>query len=392
MPKADSGPGYQRKDGQHSDMSTSTPAISVLMPVYDPGRFLAPALESILAQTCSDFELIAIDDGSRDGSAEVLTAFAARDGRIRVFTQENRGVVPSLNRALELARAPLVARMDADDIARPDRFAKQVAHLRQHPEIAAISGAMDVIDASGAYLRTAVFPTGPEAVASELLHRSCVCHPAVMARTDALRSIGGYRSVAQHAEDYDLWLRLAEVGRIANLPDVLVSYRQHAHAISARHIAAQELAALAARGAARLRRSGRPDPLGAADVGSLLDYRATQRMISDAMPRPEFALAFFRGVLGRETERGSISEWSRLYLRYGLWDLDRQGAALMILLIGHNMIRRLRGGAPLRALIPYPFWALVTAVRHPLAVVRIAFNARYWLKLARAQLVQSDAM
>jgi glycosyltransferase involved in cell wall biosynthesis len=373
-------------------MITSTPAVSVLMPVYDAGRFLAPAVESILAQTFSDFELIAIDDGSRDGSGEVLAEFAARDSRIRVFTQENRGIVATLNRALELARAPLVARMDADDLSRPDRFARQIEYLTEHPAVAAVSGAMDYIDESGAYLRTAVFPTSPATIATELLHRPCVCHAPVMTRTAVLRSLGGYRQQVQYAEDYDLFLRMSEVAQIANLPDVLYAVRLHPVTISAQHTVAQELAALAARGAARLRRSGKPDPLAAAELPMPLDYRATQRMLADAMPRPEFALAFFRAVLGRETELGSISEWSRLYLRFGLWDLDRQGATLMILLLGHNMIRRLRGGAPLRALIPYPLWALVTAVRHPLAVVRIAVNARYWLKLARAQLIQSTAM
>jgi len=366
-------------------MSTSTPAISVLMPVYNAGRFLAPAVESILAQTFADFELIAIDDGSRDGSTEVLAQLAARDARVRVLTQENRGIVATLNRALELARAPLVARMDADDLSRPDRFAKQVAYLREHPEIAVLSGAMDVIDESGAFLHTAVFPTGPDAVASELLRRSCVCHPAVMARADVLRSVAGYRRNAQHAEDYDLWLRVAEVGRIANLPDVLLSYRLHSQTISVRHVVAQELAALAARGAARVRRSGRADPLAAGDIGSPLDYHATQRMLADVMSPPEFALSFFRALLGRETEFGSIRQWSTLYRHYGLQDLDASGAALMILLLVRNMIRRFHAGAPLRALPPYLFWALVTAVRRPLSLVRIAVNARYWLKLARAQ-------
>jgi len=356
------------------------------MPVYNAGRFLAPAVESVLAQTFPDFELIAIDDGSGDASAEVLAQFAARDGRIRVFGQENRGIVATLNRALELARAPLVARMDADDLSRPDRFAKQVAYLSEHPDVAVVSGAMDCIDESGTYIRTAVFPTLPTEVASELLHRSCVCHPAAMARTEVLRTAGGYRGIAQHAEDYDLWLRVAEIGQIANLADVLLSYRQHPQTISARRVAAQELAALAVRGAARLRRSGKPDPLAATDLRLPLDYGATQRMLTDAMPRPEFALAFFRAVLGRETELGSITQWSRLYLRYGLWDLDRNGAAMMILLLGHNMLRRRRSGAGLGALVPYAFWALATAIRHPIAAARVAINARYWVNVARTRM------
>jgi len=362
-------------------MDTS-PTISVLMPVYNGGRFLEAALDSVLAQTFTDFELIAIDDGSRDGSSEVLARFAARDPRVRVFTQENRGIVASLNRALALGRAPLVARMDADDVARPDRFAKQVACLREHADIAVLSGAMELIDANGAPLRVDTFPTSPEAVARELLERCCVSHPAVMARTEVLRSVGGYRRAAQHAEDYDLWLRIAEIGRIANLPDVLLAYRMHPVKASTQHLVAVELAALAVRGAARLRRSGKPDPLAAADLRLPLAYRSTQEMLAACMPRAEFALAFFRAVLGRETEQGSIDEWSRLYRRHGLRDLDRQGAAMMILLLGHNMRRRRRAGAPVHALAPYPFWTLVTALRHPLAVWWIARNARAWWRLA----------
>jgi hypothetical protein len=374
-------------------MSTgTTPAISVLMPVYNAGRFLPAALDSILAQTFTDFELIAIDDGSRDGSAGVLQEFATRDARIRVFAQENRGIVATLNRALELARAPLVARMDADDLSRSDRFAKQIAYLRQHPEVAAVSGAMDVIDDDGTYRRTDVFPTLPGAIESELIHRNCFCHAPVMARTGVLRSVGGYRRNVQYAEDYDLWLRMSEVARLANLPDVLYSVRMHPVTISTRHPAAQELAVLAARGAARLRRAGKPDPLGGIAAGTPLGYRDVQQMFAESVPRPEFALAFFRAMLGRTTEHGSISEWSKLYLRYGLWDLDRDGAALMILLLGHNMLRRRRAGAPLRGLVAYPAWALATAICHPIAASRIALDARRWIELARARLLQPTAL
>ena len=367
-------------------MTTSTPAISVLMPVRDAGRFLGPALDSILAQTFADFELIAIDDGSRDDSARVLAAFAARDPRIRVYTQENRGIVAALNRALELAHAPLVARADADDLSRPDRFAKQIAHLRRHPDVAVVSGAMDVIDESGRHLRTDVFPTLPEAIARELLHRCCVCHPAVMARTEAFRSVGGYRRSAQFAEDYDLWLRIAEAGRIGNLPDVLLSYRVHAATISAQHIVAQELAAIGARAAARERRSGRPDPLASGDIMFPLAYADAKRIFAGSMPRPEFALSFFRAVLGRETETGSIAQWSRLYARHGLRDLDRHGAGMMIALLGHNMLRRRHTGARLHALLPYMFWAAATAICHPVAALRVVLDAPHWLRLARSRM------
>ena len=369
-------------------MVTSTPAISVLMPVYNAGRFLAPAVESVLAQTFSDFELIAVDDGSSDDSGKTLAELSARDARIRVLSQDNRGIVATLNRALELARAPLVARMDADDLSRPDRFAKQVAYLREHPEIAVLSGAMDLIDANGTYQRTDLFPTAPDAIKRELPDRCCICHPAVMARTLTLRSVGGYRVNAEHAEDYDLWLRVAEDGRIANLPDVLLSYRIHPKTISARNIAIQELAILAARGAARLRRSGKPDPLAAIGLAHPLDYRATQRMLAEAMPRPEFALAFFRrGAPAGRRRSARLPEWSKLYARHGLNDLDARGAALMVLLLGHNMMRRRRAASPLRALAPYPFWAVVTLIRHPTAAWLTARNASRWIAQARSERV-----
>jgi hypothetical protein len=96
-------------------------------------------------------------------------------------------------------------------------------------------------------------------------------------------------------------------------------------------------------------------------------------------------------VLGRATELGSIAEWSRLYARHGLSDLDAHGAAMMILPLGHNMLRRWRATGSLRALVPYPFWALVTAVRHPVAAWRIARNARYWIAHARARLAPGTA-
>ena len=372
-------------------MDNSSPTISVLIPVWHAVRFLPAALDSVLAQTFPDFEVIAVDDGTSDGSAEVLAAFAARDTRVRVVRQQNQGIVASLNRALELARAPFVARMDHDDVSRPDRFAKQIAYLRQHPEVAAVSGAMDVIDQDGAYLRTEEFPTLPAAVESELLYRNCVCHPAVMARTEALRKVGGYRKDAQFAEDYDLWLRISEVGRMANLPDVLLSYRLHPVRMSTQGYIVQELAVLAVRGAARQRRRGNPDPLSSPHADFPLGYRAVQRMFEDAVPRAEFAFSFFRSVLGKTVEVGSTREWSRLYLRYGVGDLDGYGAAMMLMLLGHIMRRRRRAGASLRDLIPYPFWAMVTAIRHPVAAFGVALRLRHWLRLARSGLLQATA-
>jgi glycosyltransferase involved in cell wall biosynthesis len=374
-----------------SDTGTLSPAVSVLMPVYNGARFLPATLASMQAQTFADFELIAIDDGSTDASSHILQELAGRDSRFRIVRQDNQGIVASLNRALGLARAPLVARMDADDLSRPDRLARQVAFLAQHPDVAVVSGAMDVVDENGVYLRTDVFPTLPDEIARELDHRSCVCHPAVMARTSVMRAVGGYRKLLQYAEDYDLWLRILEVARIANLPDVLLSYRLHATTISTRNYVAQELAALAARGAARLRRRGRSDPFAASDGEATLGYPDLRDRLADAMPRAEFAFAFFRNTLSRAAELDSLGAWSRLYRRHGLGDLDGEGAAIMMLYLGHVMRRRHRGGATVQALAPYPFWILVTALRHPIAALRVALAPRRWLALARAKLRPTEA-
>jgi glycosyltransferase involved in cell wall biosynthesis len=373
-------------------MDSSSPTVSVLIPVWHAVRFLPAALESILAQTFPDFEVIAIDDGTSDGSADVLAAFAARDHRVRVVRQENQGIVASLNRALGLARGAFIARMDHDDVSRPDRFAKQIAFLRQHPEVDLVSGAMDVIDQDGNYLRTEVPPTLPAALASELLYRNCICHPAVMARTEALRKVGGYRKNAQLAEDYDLWLRLSEVGQVANLPDVLLSYRLHPVRMSTQGYLVQELAVLAARGAARQRRRGNPDPLASPDAQFPIGYRAVQQMFEGAIARGEFAFSFFQSVLGKTAELGSTRDWARLYLRHGVGDLDRYGAAMMLMLLGHIMRRRRRAGAGLVDLAPYPFWAMVTAIRHPIAALDVAFRLRHWLQLARTGLLQPTTL
>jgi len=359
------------------------------MPVCDAGRFLVPALESVLAQTFSDFELIVIDDGSDDDSAAVLAEFAAHDRRIRVHTQEHRGTVATLNRGLALARAPIVARMDVDNISRQDRFAKQIAHLREHPAVAAVSGAMDVIDESGTYLRTDMFPTLPDAIKSELLYRSCVHHPAVMARTHVLRAVGGYRRDAEYAEDHDLWLRISEISEVANLPDVLLSYRLHAVKTSMRHRIARELAVLAVRAAARQRRLGRLDPLEACG-GARLGYRALQLMFAGSVPRAEFALSFFYSVLADASEVGSIGDWADLYLRHGVWDLDRHGAAKMMLLLGHVMRRRHQAGAPIRALAAYLLCAMATGIRHPAAAMHVASHARYWWRAMRKRTTHSQ--
>ena len=218
-------------------MSSPPPRVSVLFPVYNGGRYLTAAMASVLGQTFRDFELIAVDDGSTDRSPEVLARFAAADPRVRVIRRPNAGLVASLNEALAVARAPLVARMDADDVCRPTRFAQQVAYLAAQPDYVLVGTQAMTIDPGGrpiGHMMTVTF--GHDRIVTALLRRGWpLVHPTVMMRTDALRRVGAYRAPAWPYEDHDLFLRLAEVGRLNNLPDVLLDYRKHPASISAQN-------------------------------------------------------------------------------------------------------------------------------------------------------------
>jgi len=221
--------------------SARTPRVSVVMPVYNAARYLVQALESILAQTVADFELIVIDDGSRDGSLDLLAACAQRDRRIRLCCGPHRGVTRVLNAGIALARGEFIARMDADDIARPDRFAQQIDYLDAHPEVVAVGSYLEVIDPDGAPLGLLRWATEHEEIDRQLLNgRGGLAHPAAMMRRRAVAEAGGYRERFAVGQDKDLWLRLAERGRLANLPLPLVQYREHPAATSATRRAEQQ--------------------------------------------------------------------------------------------------------------------------------------------------------
>jgi glycosyltransferase involved in cell wall biosynthesis len=209
----------------------NSPLVSVLLPVYNAERFLGAAMRSVLAQSFRDFELLVLDDGSSDGSRRVAEGLAAEDARVRVLSGENRGIVGVLNRGLEAARGSLIARMDADDVARPARFETQLAFLEAHPELVAVGTHALLIDEDGdAICPWFVLLESHDEIDRRLLSGDgggTIVHPTVMMRREPLIAVGGYRAQYQWAEDLDLFLRLAERGRLANLPQMLLDYRQH---------------------------------------------------------------------------------------------------------------------------------------------------------------------
>lgn len=203
------------------------------MSVYNASRYLREAVESILSQTFRDFEFIIIDDGSTDASPQLLREFAARDPRVRLSVRDNKGLTVTLNQALAQARGEFVARMDCDDVALPDRFQKQLDYLRSDPSLVCIGGHFELIDDKGRLLTRLRPPSDDQAIQKLLLAgHTAISHPAAMMRREAVMRVGGYDPYFKTTQDLDLWLRLGEIGRLGNVPDVVLKFRQHGGSVS----------------------------------------------------------------------------------------------------------------------------------------------------------------
>lgn len=199
------------------------------MAVYNERPYLEKAVQSVLDQTFDDFEFIIVNDGSTDGSKAVLDRFEQNDDRIRLVHQENRGLIASLNRGIDMAEGKYIARMDGDDISHPERFGQQVRFLEDNPEIGILGTQAGKIDAEGnvreGWKRS--LPTDSDAATWRLLFNSCFCHPTVMMRHSVAENLGGYAEWAEVAEDYELFSRAVLQTQLVNLPDTLLKHRRH---------------------------------------------------------------------------------------------------------------------------------------------------------------------
>jgi glycosyltransferase involved in cell wall biosynthesis len=215
-------------------MTAPGPLISVLLPVRNGAAFLEQAVRSILDQTERRFELLVVDDGSTDATPDLITRLAAGDDRIRPSRACGEGLSRLCNAAARTATGRFLARMDADDVATPDRFARQLAWLEAHPECVAVGGQAVRIDPDGWPIDDWRVPL--EHAAIDGLHLrgfgGGLIHPCAMIRREAFDRVGGYDESLDAAQDFDLWLKLAEVGRLANLPEVLLYYRLHANSVT----------------------------------------------------------------------------------------------------------------------------------------------------------------
>ena len=208
------------------------PAVSILMPVRNEARFLPAALASLKAQTLHQWELIAVDDGSTDATPLILAQASEADPRIRVYQSGARGLVPALNTGLACCRAPLIARMDADDISHPARLSEQAAFFSANQTAGLVASSFrhfprqSVGVGMAAYERWQNRLLTHESILADLFVESPFVHPSVMVRRNEIEAVGGYRDMGW-PEDYDLWLRLAAAGtRFARLPGTLFFWRE----------------------------------------------------------------------------------------------------------------------------------------------------------------------
>lgn len=217
-------------------MASTAPLVSVLLPARDAAATLPAALESVLGQTLADLEVVAVDDGSTDETPALLDAYAARDPRVRVLRQPPCGIVAALNRGLAACRGSFVARMDADDVAHPERLAAQHAFLAARPDLGLCGSLVAGVGADGSALRPGMARyigwlnglVAHDEIARERFVESPLVHPTAFARREVLLAAGGYEDRGW-PEDYDLWLRLLARGvRMGKVPQVLLAWRDHA--------------------------------------------------------------------------------------------------------------------------------------------------------------------
>jgi hypothetical protein len=219
------------------------PLVTVLMPVYNAEKFLAEAIESILAQTYRNFEFLIINDGSTDSSLSIIEKYSKQDKRIRVVSRANKGLVRTLNEGLKLAKTAYLARMDADDVALKQRLEKQIKYLEANPDCVVVGASFESIREDGSSLGRHYCFINDATIRHALPLEGCIPHPTAMYRLQTVLGIGGYDNNYFPAEDYDLWRRLAYAGRLQNLETPLLKYRLSGASISGKNKGRQQAAA-----------------------------------------------------------------------------------------------------------------------------------------------------
>jgi len=213
-----------------SQERSASPKVTVLMSVYNAERYLAEAIESVLSQTFRNFEFLIINDGSIDKSMEIIESY--KDFRIKLISRANRGLTYSLNQGIKLAKGKYIARQDADDVSLPTRLEREFKMMKNNPEIGMIGSNFITIDEAGHPLKTTRFFTHPDDLAVAEMLSSQFGHGSVMMRKSVLEKVGSYDPKVGYVEDYDLFIRMSRVAKIANVEEPLYLWRRNPGGIS----------------------------------------------------------------------------------------------------------------------------------------------------------------
>lgn len=317
-------------------MPKDAPLVSVVMAVRDGSAHVREAIESILEQTLEDLELIVVDDGSRDPTPDIVAELERQDGRVRLLREAPRGVSAARNRGGRDVRSRFLAVMDADDVALPTRLELQVEYLESHDDVVAVGGAAIFVDDEGVELGIQFYPEA-DAEITKLLQagQSPAIHPAACMRTAAFKASSGYRPAFELAQDFDLWLRMAEHGRIANIPQVVLRYRTHTGQLSTRSLRTRAEATCAALASAHARARGEPDPL---DSAASIDTNTLARLgvTPEDVAARELHYALWMARLLTEGGRGDLAKplWSAATRRAGATSTTRLSLAHVLRMRG----------------------------------------------------------
>jgi glycosyltransferase involved in cell wall biosynthesis len=209
------------------------PEVSVIMPCYNASRWMEEAVDSVLAQSFRNFELILVNDGSTDKTWDIIESYCKKDGRVVAISKNNTGLADTLNAGISKARGVWIARLDADDLSEPDRLEKQLIYVHAHPEVVLLGLGFVEIDESGNTIKNHHYPTSHNSLVRHLERlQRFFPHSSAFFRRDIVLKAGGYNPLFRKAQDWDLWLRISKQGEISCLKDCLVRVRKHSSQIS----------------------------------------------------------------------------------------------------------------------------------------------------------------
>jgi glycosyltransferase involved in cell wall biosynthesis len=215
-----------------ADVKNSAKAeVTILIPNLNGAEFLERAIQSSLKQG-GNIKILIVDNGSNDRSREILDFYSHNEENVSFLIEEQRGISHALNKGIRAISTPYIARLDADDEMLPNRIVRQLAFLQENAEHVLVGSQLQFMDKNGSCISSSIYPTSSDEVRLALAYMNPIAHPSVMFRRDAVEKVGLYNSEFDGAEDLELWIRLIEVGKIANINESLTRYRLHSEQVS----------------------------------------------------------------------------------------------------------------------------------------------------------------